>query len=92
VNALGYLRVVFAVDDIDETLERLRKRGTELVGEVSRTKTRIGSATSAALKGFSLDLPRTLPAFMSWSSPKLATFDPGKYNSADFPRVSCPNS
>jgi catechol 2,3-dioxygenase-like lactoylglutathione lyase family enzyme len=27
VNALGYLRVMFAVDDIDETLERLRERG-----------------------------------------------------------------
>lgn len=27
VNALGYLRAMFAVDDIDETLERLRKRG-----------------------------------------------------------------
>jgi catechol 2,3-dioxygenase-like lactoylglutathione lyase family enzyme len=34
VNALGYLRVMFAVDDIDETLERLRKRGAELVGDV----------------------------------------------------------
>jgi catechol 2,3-dioxygenase-like lactoylglutathione lyase family enzyme len=34
VNALGYLRVMFAVDDIDETLPRLRKRGAELVGEV----------------------------------------------------------
>jgi catechol 2,3-dioxygenase-like lactoylglutathione lyase family enzyme len=34
VNALGYLRVMFAVDDIDETIERLRKRGAELVGEV----------------------------------------------------------
>lgn len=34
VNALGYLRVMFAVDDIDETLERLRKHGAELVGEV----------------------------------------------------------
>ncbi|RWC56236.1 VOC family protein [Mesorhizobium sp.] len=34
VNALGYLRVMFAVDDIDETLERLRNRGAELVGEV----------------------------------------------------------
>jgi catechol 2,3-dioxygenase-like lactoylglutathione lyase family enzyme len=31
VNALGYLRVMFAVDDIDETLARLRKHGTELV-------------------------------------------------------------
>ena len=34
VNALGYLRVMFAVDDVDETLERLRKRGAQLVGEV----------------------------------------------------------
>jgi len=34
VNALGYLRVMFAVDDIDGTLERLRKRGAQLVGEV----------------------------------------------------------
>ena len=34
VNALGYLRVMFAVDDIDETLDRLRKRGAHLVGEV----------------------------------------------------------
>jgi catechol 2,3-dioxygenase-like lactoylglutathione lyase family enzyme len=31
VNALGYLRVMFAVDDIDETLARLRKRGAQLV-------------------------------------------------------------
>ncbi|HEV2712430.1 MAG TPA: VOC family protein [Gaiellaceae bacterium] len=31
VNALGYLRVMFAVDNIDETLARLRKHGAELV-------------------------------------------------------------
>jgi catechol 2,3-dioxygenase-like lactoylglutathione lyase family enzyme len=31
VNALGYLRVMFAVDDIDETLARLRSHGAELV-------------------------------------------------------------
>lgn len=34
VNALGYLRVMFAVDDLDETLARLRQRGAQLVGEV----------------------------------------------------------
>ena len=34
VNALGYLRVMFTVDDIDETLVRLRRRGAQLVGEV----------------------------------------------------------
>jgi catechol 2,3-dioxygenase-like lactoylglutathione lyase family enzyme len=36
VNALGYLRVMFAVDDLDDTLERLRPRGAQLVGEVVR--------------------------------------------------------
>jgi len=34
VNALGYLRVMFTVDDIDETLARLRTRGAQLVGDV----------------------------------------------------------
>lgn len=34
VNALGYLRVMFAVDDLDETVARLCKRGAQLVGEV----------------------------------------------------------
>ncbi len=38
VNALGYLRVMFAVDDLDETLERLRKLGAKLVGEVVQYK------------------------------------------------------
>src|SRR5690349_14474156 len=32
VNALGYLRVMFAVDDLDQTLARLRDRGAKLVG------------------------------------------------------------
>jgi catechol 2,3-dioxygenase-like lactoylglutathione lyase family enzyme len=36
VNALGYLRVMFAVDDLDDTLARLRKRGAQLVDEVVR--------------------------------------------------------
>src|ERR1700716_53151 len=34
VNALGYLRVMFTVDNVDETLVRLRRRGAQLVGEV----------------------------------------------------------
>ena len=34
MNALGYLRVMFAVDDLDETLARLRTHGAQLVGEV----------------------------------------------------------
>ncbi|MGJ7556806.1 VOC family protein [Variovorax sp. RB2P76] len=34
VNALGYLRVMFTVEDIDDTLARLSGRGAKLVGEV----------------------------------------------------------
>jgi predicted enzyme related to lactoylglutathione lyase len=34
VNSFGYLRVMFTVEDIDDTLARLRKRGAQLVGEV----------------------------------------------------------
>jgi catechol 2,3-dioxygenase-like lactoylglutathione lyase family enzyme len=36
VNALGYLRVMFAVDDLDDTLARLRKHGAQIVDEVVR--------------------------------------------------------
>ena len=36
VNALGYLRVMFAVDDLDDTLARLGEHGAQLVGEVVR--------------------------------------------------------
>jgi catechol 2,3-dioxygenase-like lactoylglutathione lyase family enzyme len=38
VNALGYLRVMFTVDDIDQTLEDLRRHGAQLVGEVVQYK------------------------------------------------------
>src|SRR6202050_3561341 len=38
VNALGYLRVMFTVEDIDDTLARLGKRGAEVVGEVVQYK------------------------------------------------------
>src|ERR1700749_492686 len=36
VNALGYLRAMFTVSDIDDTLARLRKHGALLVGDVVR--------------------------------------------------------
>lgn len=34
VNALGYLRIMFTVEDIDELVSRLIKHGAQLVGEV----------------------------------------------------------
>jgi catechol 2,3-dioxygenase-like lactoylglutathione lyase family enzyme len=36
VNALGYLRVMFTVDDLDDTLGRLRPLGAEVVDRVVR--------------------------------------------------------
>jgi catechol 2,3-dioxygenase-like lactoylglutathione lyase family enzyme len=36
VNALGYLRVMFAVSDLDDTLARLQKHGAQVVDEVVR--------------------------------------------------------
>ncbi len=36
VNSLGYLRVMFAVDDLDETLARLREHGAQVVDEIVR--------------------------------------------------------
>jgi catechol 2,3-dioxygenase-like lactoylglutathione lyase family enzyme len=39
VNALGYLRVMFTVEDIDETVTRLTQRGAKLVGEVAQYET-----------------------------------------------------
>lgn len=38
VNALGYLRVMFTVDNIDKALEGLRNRGAQLVGEIVQYK------------------------------------------------------
>jgi catechol 2,3-dioxygenase-like lactoylglutathione lyase family enzyme len=36
VNTLGIRRIMFAVDDIDDVVARLRTRGAELVGEVAQ--------------------------------------------------------
>ncbi|MFT3725527.1 MAG: VOC family protein [Hyphomonadaceae bacterium] len=38
VNALGYLRAMFTVDDIDDTLARLGKHGAQVVGDVVNYK------------------------------------------------------
>jgi hypothetical protein len=58
VNALGCLRVMFAVDEIDETLEKLRGRGAHLVGEVVQYKDAYRLDTSADLKGSSSGSPK----------------------------------
>ena len=57
MNALGYLRVMFAVDDLDDTLARLRRHGAQLVDELVQYEACIGSATSEAPRGFSSGWP-----------------------------------
>src|ERR1700722_778679 len=49
---------MFVVDDIDDTLERLRKAVRSSWAKWSGIKTRTGSATSAGLRGFSSDSPK----------------------------------
>jgi len=34
VNSLGYLRTMFTVEDIDDTVSRLEKHGAQIVGEI----------------------------------------------------------
>src|SRR5213079_1048607 len=60
VNALGYLRVMFAVDDIDETLERLRQRGARLVGEVVQYKDAYRLCYTRAPEGLLIGLAQEL--------------------------------
>ena len=53
VNSLGYLRVMFAVDDIDETLPGSASTArSSSAAKSSSTKTRFGSATSADPKAY----------------------------------------
>ena len=44
VNSLGYLRVMFAVDDIDETLSRLRDRKSTRLNSSHRLTSRMPSS------------------------------------------------
>ena len=58
VNALGYLRVMLDLDDIDETLGRPRKRRAQLVGDVVPYQDPYRPCYICGLKGFSSDSPR----------------------------------
>ena len=53
VNALGYLRVMFAVDDLDDTLARLREHGAQLVDEVVQYRRRVSALLRPRPRGHS---------------------------------------
>ena len=56
-NALGIRRIMFAVDDIDDVVARLRNHGAELVDEIAQYETSTGSASCAVLRASSSDWP-----------------------------------
>ena len=58
VNALGYLRIMFAVDDIDDTLARLREHGAQLVGEVVQYEDAYRLCYIRGPEGFSSGSPK----------------------------------
>ncbi len=60
VNALGYLRVMFAVDDIDDTVGRLVEHGAQLVGDVVQYETSYRLCYVRGPKGFSSALAQEL--------------------------------
>jgi catechol 2,3-dioxygenase-like lactoylglutathione lyase family enzyme len=57
VNALGYLRVMFAVEDIDDTLARLRPHGAKLVDEVAQYEDQYRLCYIRGAEGSSSGLP-----------------------------------
>src|SRR3984957_18561869 len=53
VNALGYLRIMFTVEDIDDVLMRLQPRGAQLVGEGVQYEGRVSTLLHPRARGTS---------------------------------------
>lgn len=61
VNALGFSRMMFAIDDIDDVVERLRaKHGAELVGEITQYEDQYRLCYMRAAQGFIIGLAQPL--------------------------------
>jgi hypothetical protein len=73
VNALGYLRIMFAVEDIDDALARLRRTEPSWLVNWRSTRISIGSVTSEALRGSSSGWPSRSASglsFRDWRAPQ----------------------
>ena len=77
VNALGYLRVMFEVDDIDENVARLQERGCRLVDEVVRYEDVYRlcyvRGTEGILVGIAQARMCARSASLTWSTPPTAS-------------------
>ena len=60
VNSLGYLRIMFNVEDIDELVSRLIKNGSELVGEVVQYENTYRLCYIRGVEGLLIGLAETL--------------------------------
>jgi catechol 2,3-dioxygenase-like lactoylglutathione lyase family enzyme len=59
-NALGLRRIMFAVDDVDDTVARLRKHGVQLLGEIAQFQDAYRLCFVRAPEGFILGLAQEL--------------------------------
>lgn len=63
VNALGYLRVMFQVKDIDQLVVRLQQHGAELVGEIVQYENAYRLCYIRGVEGLLIGLAEPLDAF-----------------------------
>ncbi len=61
VNSLGYLRVMFTVNKIDELVERLIRQGAELVGEIAQYENSYRLCYIRGIEGLLIGLAEQLP-------------------------------
>ena len=62
VNSLGYLRVMFTVDNLNELVSRLTKHGAELVGEIVQYENAYRLCYIRGTEGLLIGLAEQLPA------------------------------
>ncbi len=78
VNALGYLRVMFAVDDIDHTLVRLGRLGAKLVGDVVEYENLYRLCYIRGPEGLLIGLAQQLGQQVSRENPFTSSPDAGR--------------
>jgi catechol 2,3-dioxygenase-like lactoylglutathione lyase family enzyme len=61
-NTLGIRRIMFAVDDVDDVVGRLRSHGAELVGEIAQYEDSYRLCFLRAPEGFVIGLAEQLPS------------------------------
>ena len=66
MNALGYLRMMFTVEDIDEMVSRLSRHGAQLVGEVVQYENAYRLCYMRGVEGILIGLAEELGKKKGW--------------------------